>query len=186
VKTASRIAGLLFGCFGLLTGAACSPASTSHHALPVTVSFPMDKAGQTARIDFSVVEGQANLKRRFMVGLDFPQTEDGSIEHVIQQKDVPVRVEVFLVDHGKTTPIPTQDDEAIVSAANGSKAKADSSLAKLNLYAHDGNTSYVLIAGFYLSQYGHYVAVVKTVQDLPMFKHVKTELKVDEFYNTGE
>jgi hypothetical protein len=146
----------------------------------------MDKAGATTRISFSVREGQENLKRRFMVGLDFPQTQNHSIENAIQQKNVPVHVEVFFVDHGETIPIPTEDGEVIVSAANGSKRKASSSLANLHLHAHDGKTSYVLIAGFYLSRYGHYVAVVKTVQDLPMFKNIKTELKVDAFYNTGE
>jgi hypothetical protein len=189
VNTAPRIAGLLFGCFGLLAGAACSsttPSAPSGHALPVTVPFEMDKAGQTARIEFSVIEGQANLKRRFMVGLDFPQTEDGSIEHVIQQDDVPVQVQVFSVDQGKMTAIPTQDDQGIMAAANGAKTNRESSVAKLDLYAHDGQTSNVLVAGFHLSHYGRYVAVVKTVKDLPMFKNIKTELKVDEFYNTGE
>jgi hypothetical protein len=186
VNNTSRMAGLLFGCLGLLTGVACSPHASSHDALPVMVSFPMDKAGQTARIDFSVVEGQANLKRRFMVGLDFPQTQNYSIENVIQQKTVPVHVEVFFVDHGTMTPIVTQDEEAITASANGSKPKTDSSMARLDLYAHDGQTSNVLIAGFYLSHYGRYVAIVKTVKDLPIFKNIKTELKVDKFYNTGE
>ena len=186
MNTAPRIAGWLVGCFWLLTGAACSPSPPVQKALPVTVPFPMDKAGQTARIEFSVVEGQANLKRRFMVGLDFPQTQDGSIEKVIRQQDVPVQVQVFSVDQGKMTPIPTQDDQAITAAANGATTKPDSSVAKLDLYAHDGQTSNVLAAGFYLSHYGHYLAVVKTVKDLPMFKNIKTELKVDEFYNTGE
>lgn len=186
MNTALRIAGWLVGCLWLLTGAACSPSPPVHKALPVMVPFPMDKAGQTARIEFSVVEGQANLKRRFMVGLDFPQTQDGSIENVIQQKDVPVQVQVFSVDQGKTSPIPTQDEQTILAAANGAKTKMDSSVAKLDLYAHDGQTSTVLVAGFYLSHYGHYVAMVKTVKDLPMFKNIKTKLKVDEFYNTGE
>ncbi|HEY0197352.1 MAG TPA: hypothetical protein VGC19_02265 [Rhodanobacter sp.] len=186
MKTTLRMVGLLLGCFGLPSGVACTPASPAHRALPVTVPFAMDKAGNTTRIDFSALEGQANLKRRFMVGLDFPQTQNYSIENVIQQKDVPVHVEVFFVDHGKMTPVPTQDDEAIVSAANGAKTKADNSLANLHLHAHDGETSYVLVAGFYLSRYGQYVAVVKTVEDLPMFKNIETRLKVDEFYNTGE
>ncbi len=146
----------------------------------------MDKAGQTARIDFSIVEGQANLKRRFMVGLDFPQTQDGSIENVMQQTDVPVQVQVFSVDQGKMVPIPTEDEQTIVAAANGIRTKSDTSFAKLSLYGTDGKTSNVLVAGFYLSHYGHYVAVVKTVQNFPMFTGIKTELKVDQFYNPGE
>lgn len=186
MNTATRIAGLLFGCFGLLSGAACSPSTPVHQALPVVVPFAMDKAGQTARIEFSVVEGQANLKRRFMVDLDFPQTEDGSIENVIQQKDVPVQIQVFSVDQGKMTPIPTQDEQTILAVANGAKTKTDSSVANLHLHAYQGGASTCLVAGFYLSHYGHYVAVVKTVKDLPMFKNIKTQLKVDEFYNTGE
>jgi len=186
VNTASRIAAQFFGCVGLLATSACSPSPPSHHALPVMVPFAMDKAGNTTRIDFSVVEGQANLKRRFMVGLDFPQTENGSIENVIQQKSVPVQIQVFSVDQGKMMPIPTQDDDTILASANGHKTKADSPLARLSLYGTDGKTSNVLVAGFYLSHYGHYIAVVKTLQDLLMFNHIKTELKVDEFYNTGE
>lgn len=186
MKTVPGMVRLLFGCFGLLSAAACTSAAPEHHALPVMVPFNMDKAGNTARIDFSIVEGQANLKRRFMVGLDFPQSADNSIENTIQQKDVPVQVEVFRVDQGKMTPIPTQDDEAIMAAARGSRQGTETQYAKLNLYGIDATKSNVLIAGFYASQYGHYVAVVKTVQDLPMFKNVNTELKVDEFYNTGE
>ena len=186
MNTAPRIAGWLVGCLWLLTGAACSPSPPVHTALPVMMPFPMDKAGQTARIEFSVVEGQANLKRRFRVGLDFPQTEDGSIENVIQQKDVPVQVQVFSVDQGKMTPIPTQDDQTILAVANGATPKAGNDIANLHLHSHDGTTSHVLVAGFYLSHYGHYVAMVKTVKDQPMFKNIKTELKVDEFYNTGE
>lgn len=190
MNTAPRIAGLLVGCFGLLAVAACSPSTpppaSGHHALPVTVPFPMDKAGQTARIEFSVVEGQANLKRRFMVGLDFPQTEDGSIENVIQQNDVPVQVQVFSVDQGKMVPIPTEDEQTILAVANGATPKADSDIANLHLHAYQGGASTCLVAGFYLSHYGHYVAVVKTVKDLPMFKNIQTELEVDEFYNTGE
>jgi len=189
VNIAPRIAGLLFGCIGLFAGAACSPSTPpppGHHALPVTVPFPMDKAGQTARIEFSIVEGQANLKRRFMVGLNFPQTEDGSIENVIQQKDVPVQVQVFSVDQGKMTPIQTQDDQTILAVANGATPKAGNDIANLHLHAYQEGASVCLVTGFYLSHYGHYLAVVKTVKDLPMFKNIKTELKVDEFYNTGE
>jgi hypothetical protein len=186
VNTSKRIAGWLVGCFWLITGAACSPSPPVNKALPATIAFPMDKAGQTARIDFSVVEGQANLKRRFMVGLDFPQTEDGSIENVIQQEDVTVQVQIFSVDEGRMTPVPTQDDRAMMAIANGAKTGTNSSVAKLDLYAHDGETSNILIAGFHLSHYGHYVAVVKTVKNLLMFKNIKTKLKVDEFYNTGE
>lgn len=186
MKTAPRIVRLLFGCFGMLAGVGCTSTSSANRALPVTAPFAMDKAGNTARIDFSVVEGQANLKRRFMVSLDFPQTENYSIEKIIQQKKVPVHVEVFEVDHGEMKPIPTQDDEAIVAAANGSEGRADTQLATLDLYATDGKTSSVLIAGFYASRYGHYIAVVKTVRDFSMFKNVAIELKVDEFYNTGK
>jgi hypothetical protein len=186
VNTAPRIAGWLVGCLCLLTGAACSPSPPVHKALPVTIPFQMNKAGQTARIEFSVVEGQTNLKRRFMVGLDFPQTEDGNLENVIQQKDVPVQVQVFSVDQGKMTSIPTQDEQTILAVANGAKTNTDSSVANLHLHAYQGGASTCLIAGFYLSHYGHYVAVVKTVKDLPMFKNIRTELKVDEFYNTGE
>lgn len=186
MNTAPRIAGWLVGCLWLLTGGACSPSPLVDKALPVMIPFPMDRAGQTARIEFSVVEGQANLKRRFMVGLDFPQTEDGKIEKVIQQKDVPVQVQVFSVDQGKMTPIPIQDEQTILAVANGAKTKTDSSVANLHLHAYQEGASVCLVAGFYLSRYGHYLAVVKTVKDLPMFKDIKTELKVDEFYNTGE
>ena len=186
MNTAPRIAGWLVGCLWLLTGAACSGSPPVHKALPVMIPFPMDKAGKTALIEFSVIEGQANLKRRFMVGLDFPQTQDQSIENVIEQKDVPVQVQIFSVDQGKTVPIPTEDEQTILAVANGVRTKSNTSVAKLSLYRTDGTTSNVLAAGFYLSHYGHYIAVVKTVRDLPMFKNIKTELKVDEFYNTGE
>lgn len=145
----------------------------------------MDKAGRSTRIEFSAIEGQANLKRRFMVGLDFPQTENDSIENAIQQKKVPLQIQVFAIDHGQTVAIPTEDDQAIVAAAHG-QAPSNTSLATLNLYGTDGKTSNVLVAGFYLPHYGHYVAVVKTIKDLPMFKNVRTQLKVDAFYNPGE
>jgi hypothetical protein len=190
VNTAQRIAGLLFGCFGVLAGAACSPSTppppSEHHALPVTVPFPMDKAGQTARIEFSIVEGEANLKRRFLVGVDFPQTENDSIENAIQQKNVPLQVHVFAIDKDKMIPIQTEDNQVIMAAANGVRTKSDTSLAKLSLYGTDGKTSNVLVAGFYLSHYGHYIAVVQTVKNFPMFTGIKTELKVDQFYNPGE
>jgi len=186
VNTAPRIAGWLVGCLWLLTGAVCSPSPPVHKALPVMIPFPMDKAGQTARIEFSIVEGQANLKRRFMVALDFPQTENDSIENVIQQKNVPLQIQVFAVDQGKMVPIQTEDDQTILAVANGVRTKSNPSLAKLSLYGTDGKTSNVLVAGFYLSHYGHYVAVVKTVQNFPMFSGIKTELKVDQFYNPGE
>lgn len=186
MNTAPRIAGWLVACLWLLTGAACSPSPPVHKALPVMIPFPMDKAGQTARIEFSIVEGQTNLKRRFLVGLDFPQSQDGSIENVIQQKDVPVQVQVFSVNQGKMTPIPTQDEQTFLAVANGATPKASNDIANLHLHANHGGASVCLVAGFNLSHYGHYLAVVKTVKDLPMFKNVKTELKVDEFYNTGE
>ena len=189
MNIAPRIAGLLFGCIGFFAGAACSPSTpppSVHQALPVTVPFPMDKAGQTARVEFSIVEGQANLKRRFMVGLDFPQTENDSVENAIQQKTVPLQIQVFAVDQGKMFPIQTEDDQTILAIANGVRTKSNTSFAKLSLYGTDGKTSNVLVAGFYLSHYGHYVAVVKTVQNFPMFSGIKTELKVDQFYNPGE
>lgn len=177
-----RVVGVLVGSLGLAACFAASPPA--QHALLVTKSFAIDKAGATTTIDFQVVPG-VNIKRRLMVALDFPQTEDGSIEDTIHQGNVSMRIEILYDDRGQLTPIATQDDDAILKSHYAGSFTPSGSLARLHLYAGDGHTSNVLISGFYVTRYGHYKAIVTTVQDLPMFRDVKTVLKVDEFYNTG-
>jgi len=153
-------------------------------ALPVSAQFAMDKAGATARIDFQVSPEQAKAKRRLMVALDFPQTARGQIEDAIQQNDFPVRVEVFLLSHGESIAVPTEDNQAILQSAAGHQD--DAKLAHLHLYGTNGHTSNVLIAGFRPARSGHYYAKLKTVVDLPIFAGVQTSLRVAPFYNTGE
>lgn len=151
--------------------------------LPVSAPFAMDKAATSARIDFWVTPEQVKAKRRLMLALDFPQTEHGNVEDAIQQQDIPIQAEVFWVNEGKTTPIPTQDNRAILqNPAQGQQM----SIAHLHLYGTNGHTSNVLITGFYPSGPGHYFATVKTVEDRPVFSGIQTSLRVAPFYNTGE
>jgi len=162
-----------------------SPATTPEPpAPPVSAPFAMDKAGATARIDFQVSPEQVKGKRRLMVALDFPQTGQGKVEDAIQQNDFPIQVEVFLLSHGESIAVPTQDNQAILQSASGKQQSAE--VAHLHLYGTNGQTSNVLITGFRPSRSGHYYAKVKTVVDLPIFTGIQTTLKVAPFYNTGE
>ncbi len=182
LKKGLWIAGVCALSIGLTACSAASPPA--QHALPVTKIFAIDKAGSTTTIDFEVVPG-VNIRRRLMVALDFPQTQDWSIEGAIQQQNVSMRIQIFYDDHGKLTPIATQDDASILKSHYPGPAVSAGTMARLNLYATDGKTSNVLISGFYVTHYGHYKATLTTVQDQPMFKNVKTIVRVDEFYNTG-
>lgn len=102
-----------------------SPATPSQaSALPVSAPFAMDKAGATTRIDFEVSPEQVKGKRRLMVALDFPQTAQAEVEDAIQQKDLPVQVEIFLVSNGKFIAVPTEDNQAILQSVAGNKADA--------------------------------------------------------------
>lgn len=170
---------ILLGC------AACSaPDATDYPPLPIVRPFAMDKAGNTISIDFWVGR-KVNIERRLMVGLDFPQTEDGSIEQALEQGQHKVELKVARVENGKLVPLKVEDDDAILAAADG-HPKPATPLCRLDPYAHDGQTSNALICGFHVHARGHYVAHIRTVEDMPMFKGVRTVVTLGEFYNTGK
>ncbi|WP_266171072.1 hypothetical protein [Dyella subtropica] len=176
--------GITIGCMVGTLAAASSPPR--HPIPPITKPYAMDKAGNVAAIDFWVEKGKIDTRRRLMLALDFPQTEKGAVEDAIQQQSLPIEVQVFFEEGGHRVPVPTEDNDTILATAYGAAVKADNPMAHLHLYATDGKTSNVLIAGFRATHDGHYVAVIRTTQDQPVFKDIKTTLRVDEFYNTGE
>ncbi|MDR3443612.1 MULTISPECIES: hypothetical protein [unclassified Dyella] len=166
---------------GFLLQAACS-SSTGLPKVLASAPLSMDKAGVSTSIDFTVSEATVATKHRLMVALDFPQTKSMKLENAMQQEDMPVALEVVYVTDGNTTPIPTQDDKGVSTRT----WKTGSGVANLHLYATNGDTSYVLIAGFYPTKPGSYRATVKTVKDQPLFSGVNGVVKVQPFYNTGE
>lgn len=161
---------------------ACSDSSQVPEVL-ASASLPMARAGASVRIDFTVAQAHLATRRRLMVALDFPQTRDGKLEDLILQQDLPVALNVALVQDGQLTPVPTQDNRAIIEP---SQDRADGDVVNLHLYGHDGSTSSSLLAGFYPPQPGHYTATVRTVQDQPRFEGIQTTVRVSPFYNTGE
>ncbi|SFS11911.1 hypothetical protein SAMN05216570_2584 [Dyella sp. OK004] len=176
--------GIAIGYMIVSLATASSPAK--HPIPPITKPYAMDKADNVATIDFWVEKGEIDTRRRLMVALDFPQTEKGAVEDAIQQQNLPIEVQVFLEEGKRRLPVPTEDNDTILATAYGTAVKADHPIAHMHLYATDGKTSNVLIAGFRATRDGHYVAIVRTTQDQPIFKDIKTMLRVDEFYNTGE
>lgn len=167
---------------GIAFQAACSSSSQLPEVLAST-PLPMDKAGASVKVDFTVTEAHVATGRRLMVALNFPHTADQKLEDAIGQNDTPVLVEVNYVHDGQSTPILTQDNQAILHRTD---KQADDHVAHLNLYGTDAETSFVLIAGFLPQKPGHYTAMVKTVRDEPLFVGVPTTIKIEPFYNTGE
>lgn len=97
---------------------ACSDSSQVPEVL-VSASLPMARAGASVRIDFTVTQAHLAARRRLMVALDFPQTRDGKLEDLILQQDLPVALNVALVQDGQLTPVPTQDNRAIIEPSRG-------------------------------------------------------------------
>lgn len=161
---------------------ACSDSLQAPEVLGAA-SLPMDKAGAVTRIDFTVTEARLATKRRLMVALDFPQTQDGKLEDSIRQQEVPVAVDVALVLDGQSTAVATQDNRAMLETSGRG---ANSDVANLHLYGHDGRTSFGLLAGFHPPQPGHYTATIRTIRDQPRFAGVPTTVRIAPFYNTGE
>jgi len=181
----------LFRAFGIAAGCvtwALATASTPprHPALPITQPYAIDKAGHIATIDFWIEKGKVDTSRRLMLALDFPQTDKGTLEDAIQQQSLPIEAKVFFESGGHRIPVSTEDNAAILSAARGQAPKTDGTVSHLHLYATDGKTSNVLVTGFRVAHEGHYVAVVKTIQDQPLFKGINTVLRMDTFYNPGK
>ncbi|PXV61317.1 hypothetical protein SAMN04487785_104338 [Dyella jiangningensis] len=142
----------------------------------------MDKAGASVSVDFNVTESDIATKHRLMVALDFPQTKSMKLEDSIQHGNVPVELEIVYLTDGNSIPIPTQDDGGVAAHA----WKNGSATANLHLYATNGDTSFVLIAGFYPTKPGSYRATVRTIKDQPLFAGINGIIKVQPFYNTGE
>lgn len=191
-----RLWGLLLG--GLLVSS-CAGAHDDSYAflspkLPVTQAFAMDKAGNRASIDFWVVPGQNDLKHRYMVSLNFQRGNDKDLIDFFKKTKEPVtvKVKVFQVKNQTETRITAQDESDIRSSLGQSgypapsQEKTSNAYAYLSVYGWDSHTLNVLVAGFRLNAYGHYRADIETVQDQPIFKGVKSDVKIEDFYNTGE
>jgi len=148
---------------------ACSDSSQVPEVL-ASASLPMTRAGASARIDFTVTQAHLATRRRLMVALDFPQTQDGKLEDSLLQQDVPVALDVVLVQNGQLIAIPIQDYRALLEPSRG---RANSDVVNLHLYGHDGSTSSGVLAGFYPPQAGHYTAAVRTIQDQPRFAGIR-------------
>lgn len=181
-RGARRVAASAIILLGVALLAGCSDSPQAPEVL-ASASLPMARAGASARIDFTVTQTHLATRRRLMIALDFPQSQDGKIEDLILQQDVPVALDVVLVQNGQLIAIPVQDNRALLEPSRG---RANDDVVNLHLYGHDGRTSSGLLAGFYPPQPGHYTATVRTIQDQPRFAGIQTTLRITLFYNTGE
>nr|WP_199040395.1 hypothetical protein [Dyella sp. ASV24] len=167
---------------GVMFQAGCSNSSRPSEVLAST-PLAMDKAGASVSVDFNVTQAHVATGRRLMVALNFPLTDGRKLENTLLQNDTPVFIEVDYVHDGLSTPVLTQDNEALL---HPSEKRTDDHLARLNLYGTDAETAFVLIAGFLPPKPGRYTVTIKTVRDEPLFAGIATTVKVATFYNTGE
>jgi hypothetical protein len=181
--------GLLF-VFAIFIGAAVHGISGPHAvkgAFPVTVPFALDAAGNSVTIPFDIDSGNVDAKRHVMIGVDVPRSADFPAVEDVRVNTRLLRVRVFYEDHGTRAPIDTEDTETIIVTNTGkSHPRADPTLCRLHLYAAVDGESNLSACGFYSRRDGHYIAEISTIEPMHAFEGVATQLRADNYYNTGE
>jgi len=165
----------------MMIQAACSDASRQPEVL-ASAPLPMDKAGASATVDFTLTKAHIALDPHFMLALNFPQTQEMKVEDLMHDKGVLVKVEIVQLQGAQGHPIRTQDYAAYRND-NWQNGQVPS---RLHLYATNGRTSYVLIAGFYPPGPGQYRATITTLENQPLLSGIDSEIKVEHYYNMGE
>lgn len=180
--------GLLLMCAMIGDGAYGTPMSGSApRVFPVSIPFAVDAGGKSIAIPFDVRPGDMDAKHRFMIALDVPYGPDLPAVKDVRMNSRSMRVKVFYDDHGVRVPVETEDDDTVIARNRGRPLPhRDMSICRLDLYATLDDESHIAICGFYVKQFGHYVAEVSTIEPLPAFEGIATKLRVDKFYNTGE
>lgn len=191
-----RMSGLLIGCLGLFSCTHSDPYFFLYPKIPVSVPFSIDKAGIKASIDFWIVPGGVNLERQQMVDFRFDRMKGADpIDYVSgtpPRVRIPVKIRVFLIDNQTVKRIPTTDygkppsEVKSEDALPNSMKNADSDIAYLSLESSWDDYGEMVVASFWLREYGHYRVYIETLRDAPEFKNVKSELEIKEIYNQGE
>jgi hypothetical protein len=185
-------------CTWLLVAGVAVTSSCKHErappkpgGIPIRHGFALDRAGKSMTVDFWLREGEADLSRRFMVAVELPSVYEDAATF-IGKASPSVRVHVWRIGSGAIDTMNVLDVDSIYASYNkGRQWRPDVSepmRAVVRLHAHgaDGHREYVIAAGFYAPDYGHYRAMVETAFDFPVLESVPTEIVIDQFYNTGK
>lgn len=162
----------------------------------VTQPFSLAKQGVRANLDFQVDAASFDLKKQYMVGLNFDRrgVRDPLAELTGRppRRLVSVKVSVVRVVDGKQEKIPTIGNSQYLGSVDPLRypgvAPEDPTSDIFYAYAYGwtGSEGSLCLVRFNVAEYGHYRAIVETIQDDSSFENIQSDLTIEVRFNRGE